>query len=416
MADELRSGVAPVTSAERIGELDALRGFALLGVLLANLGWWTFSGFTSIPEQRDLWMSDDANRTAILLLNWLVSDKANTLFGVLFGIGFWVMYERLKAKGGDFNRIYLRRLGILFIFGWAHMLFFWPWDILHMYATMGFALFALRGLSMRAMIGIGLTLAVFARPTVELIRKYTGVEESIGGIVWTPEAQAARQEAVLGNDYGAWFNEYWTMATQDYILSGVFIGWWLYVLGRFLVGAWIARQGWLQRTTELLPQIRKLCLIALPTGLALEALYTAIEFEFLAAPLPVAKAIHATGVPILDLGYACGIILLFNSKSWSFLAKLFAPVGRMALTNYVTQSFLYFFLITGVGPGLAQAGKLAPSETLPICFAFFAAQVVFSHFWLKAYRYGPLEWMWRALTYGEVPAMRRKKEKAAQPA
>lgn len=409
MNNENAPGVAPVTSAERIGEMDVLRGFALLGVMLANLGWFAFTDFTSTPEQRDAWTSNPADWYSMIALQWLVSDKANTLFATLFGIGFWVMMERLKARGGDFERIYLRRLTIMLLFGLAHFLLLWPWDILHMYAIVGFALFAMRGLSMRAMLWIGLPLALFAKPLVDMIRKETGLDEWSRGFVFGEEAEAVRQNVIAGSDYFAWVGEFARLAYYEYIVGGVFVAWWLYVLGRFLVGAWIARKGWLSRTRELLPNIRKIFLICLPLGLALEGVATAFEFDYLEGPKHVDKFIHYVGVPILDVGYATGLILLFNSNSWSFLARMFAPVGRMALTNYVVQSFFYFFLLTGIGPGLSMVGKLGPSQTLPMCFAFFAAQIVFSYMWLKAYRFGPLEWCWRALTYGEKPRMRLAK-------
>ncbi|WP_265569681.1 DUF418 domain-containing protein [Sphingomicrobium nitratireducens] len=407
MEDQLKTGAAPVTSAERIGELDVLRGFALLGVLLANLGWFAFTGNTATGEQREAWLAASDNRAALLGLSWLVSDKANTLFGTLFGIGFWVMMERLRAKGADFERIYLRRLVVLTVFGFIHMFFIWPWDILHMYALMGFALFALRGLSMKAMLWAGLVLGLFAKPTIDWIRKITGLKDWSEGVVFNDSAEAARQQVLHGGDYGAWVANYYEVAKYEYVLGALVVGWLLYVLGRFLVGAWIARKGWFQRMGDLLPQVRRLCMVTLPLGLAMEALYTAMEFDFLSAPEPLPHFLHYLGVPILDIGYATGLILLFHSGSWSFLARMFAPVGRMALTNYVMQSFLHMFVLTGIGPGLALAGRIGPAQVMALCFAFFALQIVFSHLWLKAFRFGPLEWAWRALTYGEMPAMRR---------
>lgn len=112
-AEHKPSAAAPVTSAERIGELDILRGFALLGVLIANLVWFSFSEAVSTEAQRQSFLAGDLNRYSAVAVTLLVSDKANTLFAVLFGIGFWVQQERLKARGADFERIYLRRLTVL---------------------------------------------------------------------------------------------------------------------------------------------------------------------------------------------------------------------------------------------------------------------------------------------------------------
>ncbi|MCJ7421295.1 DUF418 domain-containing protein [Sphingomicrobium astaxanthinifaciens] len=407
MERDSASGAAPVTSAERIGELDILRGFALLGVLIANIVWWNALRYTLLPDQMDAHFADPVQRNTLLLVNWLVSDKANTLFAFLFGMGFWVQMQRLEARGVDFAALYRRRIGILLALGVAHLFLLWPWDILHMYALMGFALFALRGLSMRAMLVGGAVLALGARPFFFWLRELLGLEDKAEAAVLSPDAIAERQAAFLGSDYGAWITEVARLHWHDYLGSGIVAGWLLYVLGRFLLGAWVARKGWLQRAGELLPAMRRLCLACLPLGLLLEALYTAMEFGIVHKVFFVAGALHAVGVPLLAIGYATGLILLFHRARWGWLPRLFAPVGRMALTNYIAQSVMMFFLLYGIG-GLAMTGRLAPTQTLAIAFGFFALQVLFSHWWLGRYRFGPLEYGWRTLTYGERSGFRRQ--------
>ncbi|WP_265528375.1 DUF418 domain-containing protein [Sphingomicrobium marinum] len=400
------TGAAPVTSSERIGEMDVLRGFALLGVLIANIVWWTAWKFSTPVEQVDVHFADPVYSQFLMGVQWLVSDKANTLFAVLFGMGFWVQMQRLEARGADFKRLYMRRLTILLAIGVAHLFLFWPWDILHMYAMMGFALFALRGLSMRAMLFGGAAMALLARPIVDWLKDLSGLSDRGFQMVFTTDATAARHAAFIGDDYGAWVREVFNLHWYEYLSSGLIVGWLLYVLGRFLIGAWVARQGWLQRAGDLLPHIRKLCLICLPLGLALEGIYAAMQFDLLPQIFFVSSAIHAVGVPLLDVGYATGLILLFHSNSWGWLPRLFAPVGRMALTNYIMQSVLYFWLLYGIAGGLSMAGRIPPPTALAIGLGFFALQTAFSHYWLKAYRYGPLEWVWRTLTYGERPGFR----------
>lgn len=128
------------------------------------------------------------------------------------------------------------------------------------------------------------------------------------------------------------------------------------------------------------------------------------------APSWVPQAMHVVGVPILDLGYATGLILLFHSSRFGILARMFGPVGRMALTNYLVQGMFIGLVLYGFHGGLALAGQIEPKVVLPICLGFFALQIVFSQLWLARYRYGPMEWLWRSLTYGERPTLR------AQPA
>lgn len=111
-------------------------------------------------------------------------------------------------------------------------------------------------------------------------------------------------------------------------------------------------------------------------------------------------------MPLIAAGYVATLILIFHSPAKP-LALVFAPVGRMALTNYVTQSFVIGFLAYKAAGGPALAGNAGPALLIGIAFAIYAAQTVFSHFWLNRFAYGPLEWCWRTLTYGEAPKMRR---------
>ena len=135
---EQASGAAPVTSSERVGELDVLRGFALLGVLIANFVWWSFGENTALPAQSEAFAQDPGNLAVIAFTDVFVSDKANTLFAFLFGVGFWVQMQRLEERGAAFASIYTRRLFVLLVFGLINLFLIWPWDILNLYAITGF--------------------------------------------------------------------------------------------------------------------------------------------------------------------------------------------------------------------------------------------------------------------------------------
>ena len=117
--------------------------------------------------------------------------------------------------------------------------------------------------------------------------------------------------------------------------------------------------------------------------------------------------LHVTASPLIAAGYICAIVLLFHARSLSWLVRPFAPVGQMALTNYLTQSVAVILILTSVGPGLGLAGNAGLSTFLPLVVAFFTAQILFSHFWMKFFAFGPAEWLWRTLTYGAAPRMRR---------
>ena len=124
----------------------------------------------------------------------------------------------------------------------------------------------------------------------------------------------------------------------------------------------------------------------------------------------IANMLRSPAALLLSAGYCSGIVVALQAAWGQRLFGMFAAVGRMALTNYLVQGFLYAFVMFGVGPGLGLAGRIGTSAVLAICLGFFALQIGFSHWWLARYRFGPMEWLWRALTYGERPAMRRRAE------
>lgn len=195
-------------------------------------------------------------------------------------------------------------------------------------------------------------------------------------------------------------------------------GWLIYALGRFLLGAWVGRKGWIQNASQYLPGFRRVMRIALPLGLLLEGIWRLILYYSRTGRLPqwehwsvVAGVIHQFSMPLLATGYLCAIVVgLHHPRARPFLAP-FGHVGRMALSNYVAQSFVIAFVMFGVGPGLALAGRIGVSWQVVIVTAAFAAQVIVSRWWLGRFRFGPLEWVWRGLTYGAWPAFRRDKGK-----
>ncbi len=196
-----------------------------------------------------------------------------------------------------------------------------------------------------------------------------------------------------------------------WLLTGGLLGWIFYALGRFFMGAWVARQGWIQNASDNLSLFRRWLWPLLILGLLLESahLLTADWPEsVLFGQMELLRVVlHAVATPLIAAGYVCAIVLLFHGRSLSWLVKPFALVGQMALTDYLMQSVAIILILTSVGPGLGLAGNAGISTFLPLVVAFFAAQIVFSHFWMKAFAFGPAEWLWRALTYGTRPRFRR---------
>ncbi len=402
----------PTTKTERYVVMDALRGFALFGVMLINI--WEFGGVDVLITEDQLAALPNAARNAQIepFMRLFVADKANTLFAFLFGLGFWVQMERLEARGASFKAIYLRRAAILLAIGWAHLLFFFAWDILHIYGIAAFILFACRTLSARTMLALGLVLMMFAKPVIHAILDSLGMGMSgpMAAIASSDEAVLATQAAAQAGDFPGFITLMLANTWYGWLLTGGLVGWVVHALGRFFMGAWVARQGWIQNSASNLTLFRRWLWPMLLGGLALETLHLIVEP--LDGGLSIAIAtfvLHGVATPMIAAGYICAIVLLFHGGTMSWLVKPFAPVGQMALTNYLMQSAAILTIFVGFG----LAGRAGIATFLPMVVAFFAFQILYSHFWMKAFAFGPAEWLWRALTYRELPRLRRIREAAA---
>lgn len=385
------SATAPIGSDERIGELDVLRGFALLGVFVVHFTLSAYGNLLPVVDQNVLGATPQS-QAAMGFTRFVFYDKANTLFATLFGMGFWVMMERLQARGAAFGRIYLRRLVALLLIGWINIFLIFPGDVLHEYAMFGFLLFALRGMPRWLFIAIGLGLAIFG----------FAIEQWL-----VPGAEAAWEQfdtvqaaAIADGRYWNWVITTGKAHVVRELVHGTLTGWGLYIFGRFLIGAWIIRKGWLARTAELLPHIRRLALVVVPVSLALATLAAAIGNEWLAAPGWIESPLHNIAVLSQALGYALLLILLFHSR-WRRAALVFAPVGRMALTAYVAHAAIFSWLLFPFGLGML--GTMSPAMGFVIALLLCVAMTAASHWWLARYRYGPLEYLWRWATYGRRP-------------
>jgi uncharacterized protein len=402
---------APVTPAERVEVMDVLRGVALFGVFLMNMA--PFAGAPIMAtEQQLLGLPSAAYDFALLdVLRWLVADKANTIFAFLFGLGFFLQMQRLQSRGVDFEALYKRRLTVLLCIGCVHLFFVWTWDILHLYALAGFILLPLRRLSNRDLLAVGVILGLLGRTAQKTLAEF------VPGISWTglpggyeDSDILLRQQISQGGDYATLVGNFFEWVIVDYVASGMIFGWLAYALGRFLIGAWVGRHGWIERAREFLPGWRRVRTWCLPVGLVAEAAAVMLSQ---ASWVPewehrefFGECLHLLAVPVLAAGYVAALVVAFEGGRARVLLAPFAAVGRMALTNYLTQSLAIGFVLFGIGPGLALAGRIGTAALTGIVIAFFALQVIVSRWWLNHFAYGPAEWAWRALTYGTIPPLR----------
>ncbi|WP_265569745.1 DUF418 domain-containing protein [Sphingomicrobium nitratireducens] len=419
MNDTVHRPAGPIDAAKRILFLDGLRGLALCGILIANMA--VFSGWFFMDEaQRAALPMGGANRVFDFLLDWLVVGKFYGLFSLLFGIGFALQIKRLGERGEGVAR-YMRRLFILLLIGLAHLLLLWMGDIVALYALLGFPLLLFRNASDRTLLvwAAGLWLFTIAWSAFMILTEW---------FPWTAFMPTIRE---VGAAVGAPMNgggpyQFYTTATfgeglrahiPELLLRYTDL---LYqmrytkVLGLFLVGLWIGRHAIPSNLEAFRPLMKKVARWGLVVGLPMAALSSAITLGWIFDRTATGEFLGAVGygfgTPALTLAYA-SLAGLAWSAGKNGLLTLFAPAGRMALTNYITQSVLNSVLFLGWGAGLM--GKVPFVAVVPITLAIFFAQILFSRWWLARYRFGPLEWVWRSLTYGEAQPMRLAVSKAA---
>lgn len=405
----------PVGERERIAELDVLRGIALFGVLTMNFVGFTGEGVTATGAQLAALPTAAIDEKVYWAVRWLIGDKANTMFATLFGLGFYLQMKRGEGRAG-FERRYSRRLFWLLVFGVLNALLLWVWDILNLYAIAGFALLAMRRWRTRSLVVFGLVASLYSEKLQEWWTGALGLTLVPQGLYSEP-AVLERQAALLSSDYGRMVTIFAQWTWLEWIAGGLMAAWLVYALGRFALGAAIGRSGILSDIPAHLPLLRRVAAFAIPVGLAagfaIRLLYTG-SWQPLGEGADwlksLGQALRSPAALVLAAGYSAGIVVALHSRIGGLFA-LFAPVGRMALTNYLAQGLLYAFVLSGFG--LALAGRIGATAVLFSCIAFFAFQVAYSHWWLARFRFGPMEWLWRALTYGDRPAMRHRDVVAA---
>lgn len=399
--------IAPTPSVDRIGEVDIIRGFALFGVMWMNV---YGMGEFLVPADKIHGLAQFGVLEDVVgfLSGLLMEGKAQALFSMLFGFGFAIMMERIGARGGNGTATYLRRLTVLLVLGVAHAALIWMGDILNAYAAMGFLLLLTRRWSSRWLLTAGILLACVLTP---LIVVYYGITSPDGPppFVAILEAGAeARWPIVMGHDYPAFVAAMFRGLFLEFYIQPIALAYAGWILGRFMIGSWIFRQGWLQAPERYLTGFAIVAATFIPLGLMLtlmRRLMQVLELEPMTWALPIFRGMGPTAEVILALGYGALIIVLCQVPAVRRTLSGLGTLGQMALTNYLLQSLVYFFVLYGFGLGLLP--WMGPTLSLLLTVVVVGLQIVFSRWWLARHAYGPAEWLWRWATYGVKPALKR---------
>ncbi len=387
--------IAPAAAADRFTEIDALRGFALFGILLANLPNWIGLGIVPPDQTAGLMGSIDFGNFTIFY-NGLLDGKFYTIFSLLFGLGFSLQLERLEKRGADGRAVFMRRMAVLLAFGLLHLCFIWSGDILTLYALLGFTLPLFRRLSDKALLaaaGIALFVIPFAGVALLNARNPEWIAPLYGqaDALWVAAGGSADDDYFEVLKYGG-VSEWMTRAGSEwaYNLVGKIESWRIFkVLGTMLVGMWAGR---MLLRGQLLGNPRLLWSVFLG-GFAI-----ALPTLWIYAQQPPHSQTHWSsllGTAPAGFAYAAGFVLLLGRLP--LLSRLLAPVGRMALTNYIATSVVMGFVFYGLGLGMM--GDLKTDAVYAMGLVFFGAMIAWSHWWLARYKQGPLEALWRRLTY-----------------
>ena len=374
--------LAPVRESARITSLDLIRGVAVLGILLMNAVSFRFD----LPQYLNLsaggsetWL----DWTVGILGEIFIDQKFMGLFSLLFGAGMILFIDRAAARGGRAVLLNMWRNVLLLTIGSLHF-FLWEGDVLMIYAICSFFLVALRKLPDKALISIGVlvfALSIGCALLAQYIADTTGA--SLAGI-WMP-GEMESESAVVG--------------------LVLLFGYFLRALGLILIGAGIYRAGFMNGGMPT-RTYRAVAIIGLAVGLPLAALgviVTALN-EYSREIAFVGQIPNTLGTIPASLGYM-SLIILWNNRADSRVKQRLRSVGRMALTNYLTQTILGVLLLTTL---LGDADWMNRSAILIFVIAVWALQLWWSQAWLSHFLFGPAEWLWRVATYRAGQPLRRR--------
>lgn len=395
---------SPAAGIRRLELLDALRGFALFGVLIVNLRSFSLYEFLTPAAQAAL-PTAAWDRALELAMELLVDARAITLFSLLFGIGFAMQMRRPEARA-EGTRRYVRRMLILLAIGLVHAWLFWWGDILRYYAVFGLVLLAFTRLSPRMLAALGVFVAV-AMPVL-----LQPVAPDLLPPQISPAQSAAGALAAFGSDQ-------WSTMLDGNLARDMRMRiavWWLplFVFGRLLIGMAIGRAGVLQESVAHRRFWVRLLVASLAVSLVATVLLLLRDHHAAGAVggwlrggdagKTVTRLLRHTAPLAQGVFYMAAFVLLFQRATWRHWLRKLAPMGRMALTHYLAQTLFGLGLFYGIGLGIGPRFGLVAVGACSV--AIFALQAWFSCWWLARFRFGPAEWLWRSLVYGKPQPMR----------
>ena len=395
----------------RIVTLDALRGFALLGIAMANFP--EFSLWTFLDGEAQRGMASGGLDTIVRSLQYMLIDgKFYTIFSVLFGIGFYIIISHAMQRGANGFRFFLRRMLWLLAIGVAHLMLLWSGDILALYAAIGLLLPLFRNCEPKTL--LRWSAVFFSLPIIiEIWRTLSGIDPS--ALLYNAWWSVANSYGITEENFATWLRD--AKGYDDahaFLMQGAVERMWEFVSGQryfkvlalFLLGYYIGRQkifANLDSNTGLLSKVAK---IGFAIGVPLSAVYTWSAMQGQPWSAIFHSAIYTLSVYPLGAAYMAAFCLLYLRHKDGAVWKALAYPGRMALSCYIMQSVIGILLFYGIGFGYGTSVGL--TMTGAIAVAVFGVEVACCALWLRWFNFGVLEWIWRMLTYGKWMRLRKE--------
>ena len=397
-SDRLR----PVDPDARLRSADAVRGFALFGVLLVNM--FNFGAYSSE------W-TDTLDQTFNTAMHAVFETKSWRLFAMLFGFGFALQLAKFESLGGGNLWFYFRRIAILFVIGVGHALFY-DGDILMEYALLGFILPVFRRLAAGTLLTLTLLL-MLAFPVGNVVDSLRGASAPVDADASLSLAELRDDHPYLGTlgDVSETNAEVipprlWNGLNEPESSFAIF--------AMILLGFLIGRSRLVHDAAEHAKKWHRMWRWGITTGLAFAAFecylsryhgYAAFEGNTASMAIRfLGDLLFLFGSTALSLAFGAGILLLAEQGKWDAVLSPLQSLGRMGLTIYLSGTLMFTLLFYGYGFG--QLYLLGPVATTAYAVLFFVIQIVFSTWWLRYFRFGPVEWIWRCLTYLQMQPLR----------
>lgn len=395
----------PVKPSERYVILDMLRGLALLGIALANFP--EFSLYSFLPaETADAMPTSGIDRVVHYLQYIFIDGKFYTIFSLLFGIGFSIVIANAMKRGANGFRIFYRRMSVLLLIGFLHLMFLWSGDILMLYALLGMLLPLFRNVSNRAL--LGWAFALLSIPVaMDFIVELSGVYPS-ASVMELQQFYCAKY-GITDENFAYWLRDAEHYGeTFEFLIQGALVrvqefidgNRYFKVMGLFLLGFYVGRNRLYTDLAGFTPQLKRITRYGFIISLPLSFIYAWSAMNGRPWGLGTHAVLYFVSVFPLGFAYVAGICLCYLRRPqwWGF--RFFATPGRMALTNYIGQSVFGMLLFYGIGFGFGADMGLVYVNL--IAAGVWIIQALFSSVWLNYCQFGPLEWVWRMLTYGKV--------------